>query len=106
MARISGIDLQDKWRVDFALTRIKGLGWALSNKVLDELKIDKSKRVAALSADEIAQITSIGDNTSCMTLKGASERHLGQEPRADEWPIRDELVSLASRWGLGSKWAW
>ena len=59
-----------------------------------------------LSADEVAQITAIGDNTGCMTLKGASERHLGQEPRADEWPINDELVSLASRWGLGQKWAW
>ena len=54
----------------------------------------------------IAQITAIGDNTGCMTLKGASERHLGQEPRADEWPIREELLALSSRWGLGQKWAW
>ena len=59
-----------------------------------------------LSAEEVAAISKIGDNTGCMTLKGASERHLGQEPRADEWPIRDELLTLASRWGLGQKWAW
>lgn len=59
-----------------------------------------------LSADEIAQIQAIGDNTGCMKLKGASERHLGQEPRADEWPINPELISTAERWGLGSQWAW
>jgi aryl-alcohol dehydrogenase-like predicted oxidoreductase len=62
--------------------------------------------VNPLSADEVAQIAKIGDNTGCMPLKGASERHLGQEPRPDEWPIQDELLALASRWGLGSKWAW
>jgi aryl-alcohol dehydrogenase-like predicted oxidoreductase len=58
------------------------------------------------SAEEVKAIAAIGDNTGCMALKGASERHLGQEPRADEWPIREELVEVASRWGLGMKWAW
>lgn len=56
--------------------------------------------------EEVDEIRRIGDNTGCMALKGASERHVGQEPRADEWPIREELVELASRWHLGAKWAW
>jgi len=56
MARISGIDLQDGWKVDFALTRIKGIGWTLSKKVVKALKIDSKKRVADLSGDELAQI--------------------------------------------------
>ena len=57
MARISGIELNDKWRIDFALTRIKGIGWALSTKILELLKFDPSRRVKDLSAEEINKIT-------------------------------------------------
>jgi len=75
---------------------------SIESKV-DELAALPSVR---LSAAEVAEIAKIGDNTGCMTLKGASERHLGQDPRPDEWPIREELLALASRWDLGQKWAW
>lgn len=57
MARISGIDLNDNWRIDFALTKIKGIGWALSRKVLSELKLDASKRVKELTASEISSLS-------------------------------------------------
>lgn len=56
MARIIGIELQDKWRLDYALTRIKGIGWPSSELVLDSLKIDGSKRVSDLTAEEISRI--------------------------------------------------
>lgn len=56
------------------------------------------------SAEEVELIRQIGDNTGCMTLKGASHRHEGQEARPDEWPMRPELLSLASRWDLGTSW--
>ncbi len=59
-----------------------------------------------LTAEEVSEIAKIGDNTGCMTLKGASERHLGQDARPDEWPVREDLLAVASRWGLGQKWAW
>jgi aryl-alcohol dehydrogenase-like predicted oxidoreductase len=73
-----------------------------------EAKVDELAALPDITftKEEVEAITSIGDNTGCMKLKGASERHLGQEPRADEWPIREELVDVASRWGLGMKWAW
>ncbi len=58
MARISGLELADNWRVDYALTRIRGVGWTLSEKILDSLKIDRNKRVSSLSGEEIAKITS------------------------------------------------
>jgi small subunit ribosomal protein S13 len=58
MARISGVELNDNWKVDFALTRIKGLGWTLAEKILNELKIDKSKRVSKLSPEELSKISS------------------------------------------------
>jgi small subunit ribosomal protein S13 len=56
MARLAGIDLQDNWKVDYALTNIKGLGWSLSRKIMADAKIDSKKRVSDLTADEIAKI--------------------------------------------------
>jgi len=56
MARISGVDLADNWRVDFALTRIKGIGWPLSGKILAGLKIDRSRKIGKLSPEEVAKI--------------------------------------------------
>lgn len=57
MARISGVELPDSARIDYALTRIKGIGWSLSKKLLDELKIDHSKRVSTFTPDELSGIT-------------------------------------------------
>lgn len=57
MTRIAGIDLQENWKVDFALTKIKGLGWTLSKKVLKDAKIDTKKRVSELNSDDISKIT-------------------------------------------------
>lgn len=57
MSRIAGIDLQDSWKVDFALTKIKGLGWSLSNKIMKAAGVDHKKRIADLSADEVSKIS-------------------------------------------------
>lgn len=57
MARISGIELNDKWRIDYALTRIKGIGWAMSKKILETLNFDLSTRVKDISAEDINKIT-------------------------------------------------
>jgi aryl-alcohol dehydrogenase-like predicted oxidoreductase len=59
-----------------------------------------------LTPEEVKFITEVGDNTGCMKLKGASERHLGQDSRPDEWAIREDLLQVSTRWGLGSQWAW
>lgn len=56
MTRISGIDLQDSWKADFALTKIRGLGWSLSRKVMKDAGIDSKKRVSELTADEVSKI--------------------------------------------------
>lgn len=58
MARISGIELSDNLKVDYALTRIKGIGWTLSKKILKELKFDLSKRLKDLTSDDLNKITS------------------------------------------------
>ena len=56
MARIAGVELQDNWRVEYALTNIKGIGMSLSKKILGELKLEKNKRISELTSDEIAKI--------------------------------------------------
>src|SRR3954469_16693341 len=52
-----------------------------------------------LSAEEVAEIRAIGDNTGSMTLKGAAPDFEG-EPLPDRWPISAELSALAGRWGI------
>lgn len=57
MARIAGLEMNDSWKVDFALTRIAGIGWTLSKKILSDAKMDSSRRVSSLTPDDIAKIT-------------------------------------------------
>ncbi len=69
---------------------------------------DKIREFAKLpdvrfTPDEVESIRQIGDNTGCMTLKGASKRHTSSE-RPDEWPMREDLLELAGRHGLGEDW--
>ena len=54
--------------------------------------------------EEVEQVRQIGDNTGCMMLKGASKRHTAHGDRADEWPMRPELLEVAGRYGLGEEW--
>jgi aryl-alcohol dehydrogenase-like predicted oxidoreductase len=56
-----------------------------------------------LSAEEVEEIARIGDNTGCMKLKGASKRH-EEQLRPDEWPMREELLAVGQKWGLGTEW--
>jgi aryl-alcohol dehydrogenase-like predicted oxidoreductase len=52
-----------------------------------------------LSDDDVAAIRTIGDNTGCMALKGASPAHEGEE-RPDRWELSSELADVGSRWGI------
>lgn len=58
MARIAGVELNDNWRVGYALTRIKGIGWSRAADIMEELKMEDSLRVRDLSGDDISQIAS------------------------------------------------
>jgi len=49
MARIAGVTLPTKKRIDIALTYIFGIGLATSKKILNETKIDPSTRVKDLT---------------------------------------------------------
>ena len=54
---------------------------------------------AALGPDDVAEIRAIGDNAGCMTLKGASPEHDGEE-RPDRWALAPELIEVGERWGI------
>jgi aryl-alcohol dehydrogenase-like predicted oxidoreductase len=55
-----------------------------------------------LSAEDVAAIRAIGDNTGCMALKGASPAHEGEE-RPDRWGLDEELVAAGRRWGVDAE---
>jgi aryl-alcohol dehydrogenase-like predicted oxidoreductase len=65
---------------------------------------DKRAELAALpvdsrlSADDLAAIREIGDNTGSMRLKGGAPDQ--QEVAPDRWPLSEELVQAGERWGI------
>jgi aryl-alcohol dehydrogenase-like predicted oxidoreductase len=52
-----------------------------------------------LTADDVAEIRRIGDNTGCMALKGASPQHAGDE-QPDRWGMDEHLEHVAMRWRI------
>lgn len=59
MARIAGVDLPKNERIEIGLTRIFGIGRSLSQKILDETKINMNTRVKDLTNEEIVKIRSV-----------------------------------------------
>ncbi len=66
---------------------------------------DKCAELAALpaeillSAAEVDELRTIGDNTGNMALKGANPDHRDAE-RADRWGMSEDLEALATRWKI------
>ncbi len=56
MARISGVNIPDNKKVEIGLSRIYGLGRALSRKIILENKIDHQKKIADLTPEETNRI--------------------------------------------------
>lgn len=56
MARIAGIDLPKGKRSDIALTYIYGIGRATALRILDSTKVDWTRGIDDLSADEVNEI--------------------------------------------------
>ncbi len=56
MARIAGVDLPKKKRVEYALTYIYGIGLKSSRDILNAINISFDKRVNDLSEDEVSLI--------------------------------------------------
>ncbi|MFP4333678.1 MAG: 30S ribosomal protein S13 [Campylobacterales bacterium] len=57
MARIAGVDLPNKKRMEYALTYIYGVGLKTSREILDAVGISYDKRSNELSENEAAAIS-------------------------------------------------
>jgi small subunit ribosomal protein S13 len=72
MARIAGVDLPKKKRIEYALTYIYGIGLYTSRKILDATGVDYDTRVYQLTDTQAASIRKeITDN---LWLRGTYER--------------------------------
>ena len=61
MARIAGINIPLNKRVEVGLTYIYGIGRSSANELLDELKIDRDRKVRDLTEDEVGRLRDLID---------------------------------------------
>ena len=62
MARIAGVDLPRRKRIEIGLTYIYGIGRTASNRILGKLKIDPNTNTDDLSEAEINNIRKVIDS--------------------------------------------
>src|SRR5579859_5666705 len=82
MARLAGIEMKDKDRLVYALTRINGIGWPKAEEIMKALKLDESKRMADLNPEELASVTAKLDEY-------VTEGDLVRKVRSDIQRLRD-----------------
>ncbi len=61
MARIAGVNIPTKKRLDIALTYIHGIGRAKSAEICQKASVEESKRVEQLTESEVIRIREIID---------------------------------------------
>jgi aryl-alcohol dehydrogenase-like predicted oxidoreductase len=102
---LTAMGLAGQWNL--AHPAVECLAPTLIQEVGEEARTIESERAELaeipaeirLSADEIAAIRAIGDNTGSMALKGANPEFEGDE-QPDRWPLSQELVEVGGRWGI------
>ncbi len=62
MARIAGVDIPRKKRIDVSLTYIYGIGRSTAQKILTGLNIDFTQKTEQLTDDEINNIRKVIDS--------------------------------------------
>jgi small subunit ribosomal protein S13 len=59
VARIAGVDLPRNERVEIGLTRIFGIGRAISKKILEEVRVNPDIRVKDLTDEDTVKIRAV-----------------------------------------------
>ncbi len=72
MARIAGVDIPREKRLEISLTYIFGIGKTTSQKICDELGLDRNQRVSELTEDEVNKIRQYVDQH--LTIEGDLRR--------------------------------
>jgi len=73
MARLAGVDLPPRKRIEIGLTYIYGIGRARSNSILHRAGVERDKRVSELTEEEVNRIRQI------LEEEGAVEGDLRKE---------------------------
>ena len=93
MARIAGVNIPQNKVVHVGLTYIHGIGKKFSNNICSKLNISKSKRVNALTDDEVLKIREFIDQN--YKVEGDLRREVSQNIK--------RLIDLASYRGARHK---
>jgi small subunit ribosomal protein S13 len=72
MARIAGVDIPREKRLEISLTYIFGIGATTSQKICDDLGLDRNTKVSNLTEDEVNQIRQYVDQN--LTIEGDLRR--------------------------------
>ncbi len=74
MARIAGVDIPREKRLEISLTYIFGIGQTTSQKMCDELGLDRNTKVSNLTEDELNKIRQYVDGN--LTIEGDLRRDI------------------------------
>ncbi len=77
MARIAGVNLPLNKRSEIGLTYIYGIGRSTSNKILEEVGVDRDTYVRDLTEDEVAKLRTAIDEG--LTVEGDLRRERSQD---------------------------
>ena len=59
MARLLGVEIPDKKRIEASLPYIFGIGWPMAKKILAEAGVDPGIRTGELTDDQLARIAHV-----------------------------------------------
>jgi small subunit ribosomal protein S13 len=79
MARIAGVDIPREKRLEISLTYIFGIGRTISQKICDELGLDRNTRVRDLTDEEVNKIRTYVDQS--VEVEGDLRREVQQNIR-------------------------
>ena len=77
MARIAGVDIPREKRLEISLTYIFGIGRTTSQKICDELGLDRNTRVRDLTDEEVNKIRAYIDQN--VKVEGDLKREVQQD---------------------------
>ena len=79
MARIAGVDIPREKRLEISLTYIFGIGRTTSQKICDELGLDRNTRVRDLTDEEVNKVRGYVDQN--LEVEGDLRREVQQDIR-------------------------
>ena len=93
MPRILGVDIPGKKRIEYSLRYLYGIGPTNAREVIEEAKIDPTKRADDLTDEELARIINVIQNN--YRIEGDLRREVAQNIR--------RLISIGSYRGIRHK---